>query len=86
MQDFRVEMVEVRQEERIAARIPGRAFVSLLAREGQDGERAIFLSKSGRRLGTADLRRRLRAWVRRAGTSPRRLRSMSRQNSASPTR
>lgn len=42
----------------------------LLAREGQNGERAIFLSKSGRRLGTADLRRRLRAWVRRAGTSP----------------
>ncbi len=34
------------------------------------GERAIFLSKSGRRLGTADLRRRLRNWTRRAGTPP----------------
>jgi site-specific recombinase XerD len=42
----------------------------LLAREGESGERAIFLSKSGRRLGTADLRRRLRAWARRAGTPP----------------
>ena len=42
----------------------------LLAREGDSGERAIFLSKSGRRLGTADLRRRLRGWVRRAGTPP----------------
>jgi integrase/recombinase XerC/integrase/recombinase XerD len=34
------------------------------------GERAIFLSKSGRRLGTPDLRRRLRNWTRRAGTPP----------------
>jgi site-specific recombinase XerD len=42
----------------------------LLARERQPEERAVFLSKSGRRLGTADLRRRLRAWVRRAGTAP----------------
>ena len=42
----------------------------LLAREGDTGERAIFLSKSGRRLGTSDLRRRLRAWTRRAGTPP----------------
>jgi len=39
----------------------------LLARERQPEERAVFLSKSGRRLGTADLRRRLRAWTRRAG-------------------
>ena len=39
----------------------------LLAREGNTGERAIFLSKSGRRLGTADLRRRLRGWTQRAG-------------------
>jgi integrase/recombinase XerC/integrase/recombinase XerD len=45
----------------------GRPF---LARERQPEERAIFLSKSGRRLGTADLRRRLRAWVRRAGATP----------------
>ena len=38
---------------------------------GKDaGERAIFLSKNGRRLGTPDLRRRLRNWTRRAGTPP----------------
>ena len=42
----------------------------LLAREGDPGERAIFLSKSGRRLSTADLRRRLRAWAQRAGMPP----------------
>jgi len=42
----------------------------LLAREGDAVERAIFLSKSGRRLGTADLRRRLRAWAQRAGLPP----------------
>ena len=42
----------------------------LLAREGDAGERAIFLSKSGRRLGTPDIRRRLRSWMRRAGTPP----------------
>jgi site-specific recombinase XerD len=41
-----------------------------LAREGDTSERAIFLSKSGRRLGTADLRRRLRAWAQRAGMPP----------------
>ena len=42
----------------------------LLARENRDDECAIFLSKSGRRLSTSDLRRRLRAWMRRAGTPP----------------
>jgi integrase/recombinase XerC/integrase/recombinase XerD len=42
----------------------------LLAREWDSDERAVFLSKSGRRLGTSDLRRRLRAWTRRAGASP----------------
>jgi integrase/recombinase XerC/integrase/recombinase XerD len=31
---------------------------------GADGERALFLSKSGRRLSTSDVRRRLRAWTR----------------------
>ena len=31
-----------------------------------DLERALFLSKSGRRLGTSDVRRRLRTWARRA--------------------
>jgi site-specific recombinase XerD len=29
-----------------------------------DGTRALFISKSGRRLGTSDVRRRLRAWAR----------------------
>ena len=42
----------------------------LLAREADRPEPAIFLSKSGRRLGTADLRRRLRAWSQRAGATP----------------
>ena len=43
---------------------------SLLARENGSAEPAIFLSKSGRRLGTSDLRRRLRGWMGRAGTPP----------------
>ncbi|MFI5009225.1 MAG: tyrosine recombinase XerC [Solirubrobacterales bacterium] len=34
---------------------------------GGDGERALFLSKSGRPLGTGDVRRRLRVWGARAG-------------------
>ncbi len=33
---------------------------------GQEDERALFLSKSGRRLSTSDVRRRLRAWARHA--------------------
>jgi site-specific recombinase XerD len=43
-----------------------------------DGETALFLSKSGRRLSTSDVRRRLRVWARRAalqgGISPHSLR------------
>jgi site-specific recombinase XerD len=46
-----------------------------------DGDDALFLSKSGRRLSTSDVRRRLRVWVRRAagvstvgGVSPHALR------------
>jgi site-specific recombinase XerD len=35
-----------------------------------DGERALFLSKSGRRLSTSDVRRRLRAWARHARLPP----------------
>jgi site-specific recombinase XerD len=35
-----------------------------------DGEAALFLSKSGRRLQTSDVRRRLRAWARRAQLPP----------------
>jgi integrase/recombinase XerC/integrase/recombinase XerD len=39
------------------------------AHAGRDtpGEQALFLSRSGRRLGTSDVRRRLRAWTTRAG-------------------
>ncbi len=44
----------------------------------QDGEEALFLSKSGRRLSTSDVRRRLRVWTRQAelqgGVSPHALR------------
>jgi site-specific recombinase XerD len=44
------------------------------ALRGGDGEPALFLSKSGRRLSTSDVRRRLRVWARRAslqaGVSP----------------
>ncbi len=35
-----------------------------------DDERALFLSKSGRRLSTSDVRRRLQGWARRAGAPP----------------
>jgi 23S rRNA (pseudouridine1915-N3)-methyltransferase len=38
----RVEMIEVRQEERVAARIPDRAYVSLLAREGEQFDSISF--------------------------------------------
>jgi site-specific recombinase XerD len=34
---------------------------------GASDEQALFLSRSGRRLGTSDVRRRLRAWTTRAG-------------------
>jgi len=36
------------------------------ALRGGDGEEALFLSKSGRRLSTSDVRRRLRTWERQA--------------------
>ena len=38
----RIEMIEVRQEERVAGRIPERAFVSLLAREGEQFDSRSF--------------------------------------------
>jgi 23S rRNA (pseudouridine1915-N3)-methyltransferase len=38
----RVEMIEVRQEERVAARIPDRAFVSLLDRGGKQFDSLSF--------------------------------------------
>ncbi len=37
------------------------------ALSGGDGQTALFLSKSGRALGTSDVRRRLRAWTARCG-------------------
>jgi site-specific recombinase XerD len=37
------------------------------ALRGEHDEHALFLSRSGRRLGTSDVRRRLRAWATRAG-------------------
>jgi integrase/recombinase XerC/integrase/recombinase XerD len=47
-----------------------RALERYLARARQaldlDGEQALFLSRSGRRLSTSDVRRRLRSWARRA--------------------
>ena len=38
----RVEMIEVREEERVAGRIPDRAFVSLLDREGEQLDSLSF--------------------------------------------
>jgi 23S rRNA (pseudouridine1915-N3)-methyltransferase len=38
----RVEMIEVRQEEKITGRIPERAFVSLLARDGEQFDSLSF--------------------------------------------
>ena len=38
----RVEMIEVRQEERVGARIPDRAFVSLLSRAGESMDSLAF--------------------------------------------
>lgn len=38
----RVEMIEVRQEERVGGRIPDRAFVSLLSREGEQFDSLSF--------------------------------------------
>ncbi len=38
----RVEMIEVRQEERVSGRIPERAFVSLLSRDGEQFDSLSF--------------------------------------------
>jgi integrase/recombinase XerC/integrase/recombinase XerD len=43
-----------------------RARPTLAADGGHAGDRALFLSKSGRRLSTSDVRRRLSGWARRA--------------------
>jgi integrase/recombinase XerC len=48
---------------RALARYVERARLALIA---GDGEPALFLSKSGRRLSTSDVRRRLRVWARHA--------------------
>jgi integrase/recombinase XerC/integrase/recombinase XerD len=37
------------------------------ALDGREGEPALFLSKTGRRLSTSDIRRRLRVWTRKVG-------------------
>jgi site-specific recombinase XerD len=50
---------------RALARYLDRARPALLT---ADGESALFLSKSGRRLSTSDVRRRLRVWTRRAAS------------------
>jgi integrase/recombinase XerC/integrase/recombinase XerD len=48
-----------------------RARPALMTRETGIGQGALFLSKSGRRLGTSDVRRRLRTWARLAsGQAP----------------
>jgi 23S rRNA (pseudouridine1915-N3)-methyltransferase len=49
----RVEMIEVRQEERVTGRIPDRAFVSLLSREGEQFDSLSFARflEERRRLG-----------------------------------
>ena len=51
-------------------RVPGARAAAAGARGRHAPSPRIFLSKSGRRLGTSDLRRRLQAWTRRAGTPP----------------
>jgi site-specific recombinase XerD len=47
--------------------IPSRAHTRAKSRAKGCHEDALFLSKTGRRLGTSDVRRRLRGWVRRSG-------------------
>jgi len=52
----RVEAIEVREQERIAARIPERAFVSLLAREGEQFDSMAFSRfLEARRQGARDV-------------------------------
>jgi len=46
-----------------------RARPTLASRSEADSERALFLSKSGRRLSTSDVRRRMTGWARRASRS-----------------
>ncbi|HEX3391896.1 MAG TPA: tyrosine recombinase XerC [Solirubrobacteraceae bacterium] len=50
---------------------PARRLPTAQARDGsrRESEPALFLSRSGRRLGTSDVRRRLRAWTTRAGVA-----------------
>ena len=52
-----------------AAPAPGSRFARARGGRVEGGERALFLSRSGRRLGTSDVRRRLRGWTTRAGVA-----------------
>jgi len=52
-----------------AAPMPGSRFARATDGTADKDERALFLSRSGRRLGTSDVRRRLRAWTTRAGVA-----------------
>ena len=86
--DFEGEQVRVEGKGSKTRFVPaGEAALNALARylerarpalAGGDGEPALFLSKSGRRLSTSDIRRRLRVWERQAaaqgGISPHALR------------
>jgi 23S rRNA (pseudouridine1915-N3)-methyltransferase len=52
----RVEMIEVREEEKITGRIPDRAFVSLLARDGEQFDSLSFARiLEDRRMAARDL-------------------------------
>jgi integrase/recombinase XerC/integrase/recombinase XerD len=48
----------------------GRPKLASVSGDGRRAEPALFLSKSGRRLSTSDVRRRLRVSTQRAGTGP----------------
>jgi site-specific recombinase XerD len=60
--------LDVADAERLAS-APVRAYLERArpALAGADGDPALFLSKSGRRLSASDVRRRLRSWARHAG-------------------
>jgi site-specific recombinase XerD len=58
-----------RRENVHAAARPNRRPSGAVASKAGWQERALFLSRSGRRLGTSDVRRRLRAWSTRAGVA-----------------
>jgi site-specific recombinase XerD len=57
----------VRAKAAVSGEVDSVAAESAGARQAYADEQALFLSRSGRRLGTSDVRRRLRAWTTRAG-------------------